>query len=142
MLGFSSDLKCFAVSTVYCPLKLSRWPVMGGPTAHPTGVTLASSDPPKSLNAPGGSLDCFLLREAREPGLEEGREWFLWLVGATSAVGGSERGSDRQSGPLHRIKSSGEVSYPAVGVVAESMVPLPRNLDTIDGQVGKGAAAR
>ena len=31
-----------------------NWPVMGGPTAHPTGVTLASDDPLKSLNAPGG----------------------------------------------------------------------------------------
>ena len=27
-----------------------------GPTAHPTGVTLALGDPPNSLNAPGGSL--------------------------------------------------------------------------------------
>ena len=34
-----------------------NWPVMGGPTAHPTGVTLALGDPPNSLNAPGGSLD-------------------------------------------------------------------------------------
>ena len=33
-----------------------NWPVMGGPIAHPTGVTLASDDPPKSLNAPGGTL--------------------------------------------------------------------------------------
>ena len=34
----------------------ANWPVMGGPTAHPTGVTLASGDPPNSLNAPGGAL--------------------------------------------------------------------------------------
>ena len=27
------------------------WPVMGGPTAHPTGVTLASGDPSNNLNA-------------------------------------------------------------------------------------------
>ena len=45
------------------------WPVMGGPTAHPTGVTLALGDPPRSLNAPGGSLDCFLPQEARGSGL-------------------------------------------------------------------------
>ena len=45
------------------------WPVMGEPTAHPTGVTLALGDPLRSLNAPGGSLDCFLPQEAREPGL-------------------------------------------------------------------------
>ena len=50
------------------PSKVS-WPVMGGPTAHPTGVTLALGDPPRSLNAPGGSLGYFLAREAREPAL-------------------------------------------------------------------------
>ena len=50
---------------------LSRvsWPVMGEPTAHSTGVTLALGDPPRSLNALGGNLDCFLLQEAQEPGL-------------------------------------------------------------------------
>ena len=37
-----------------------NWPVMGGPTAYPTGVTLASGDPPNSLNAPEGSPDCHL----------------------------------------------------------------------------------
>ena len=30
------------------------WPVMDRPTAHPTGVTLASGDPHSSLNAPEG----------------------------------------------------------------------------------------
>ena len=33
---------------------------MGGPTVHPTGVTLASGDPPSSLNVSEGSLDCRL----------------------------------------------------------------------------------
>ena len=37
---------------------------MAGPTAHPTGVTLASGDPPNSLNAHEGSFDHHLLREA------------------------------------------------------------------------------
>ena len=32
------------------PSRLS-WPVMGGPTAHPTGLTLASGDPSNSLTA-------------------------------------------------------------------------------------------
>ena len=50
------------------------WPVMGGPTVHPTGVTLASGDPPSSLNAPGWSLGCHHLREvAPELALLEGR---------------------------------------------------------------------
>ena len=39
-----------------------NWPVMGGPTAHPTGVTLASGDPPNSLNAPGGALIALICR--------------------------------------------------------------------------------
>ena len=44
------------------PLSLS-WPVMGGPTEHPTGVTLASGDPTISLNAPGWSPGCHHLLE-------------------------------------------------------------------------------
>ena len=32
------------------------WPVMGGPTAHPPGATLALGDPSRSLNASGESL--------------------------------------------------------------------------------------
>ena len=32
----------------------------GGPTAHPTGVTLASGDPYSSLNAPEGSFVAIL----------------------------------------------------------------------------------
>ena len=32
------------------PSKLS-WPVMGDPTAHPTGVTMTSGDPSNSLTA-------------------------------------------------------------------------------------------
>ena len=35
------------------PSRLS-WPVMGGPTVHPTGVTLASGDPSNSLTARWG----------------------------------------------------------------------------------------
>ena len=45
-----------------------NWPVMGGPTAHPTGVTLALGDPPNSLNAHGENLDYCLPRD-REFGL-------------------------------------------------------------------------
>ena len=39
------------------------WPVMDGPTAHPTGVTLALGDPPRNLNAPGGALAAFCRRK-------------------------------------------------------------------------------
>ena len=37
-----------------------NWPVMGGHTAHPAGVTLASGRPPNSLNAPEGSPGCHM----------------------------------------------------------------------------------
>ena len=37
------------------PSRLS-WPVMGGPTAHPTGVNLASGDPSNSLTVCWGEL--------------------------------------------------------------------------------------
>ena len=37
------------------PSRLS-WPVMGGPTVHPTGVTLASGDPSNSLTVCWGEL--------------------------------------------------------------------------------------
>ena len=47
-----------------------------------------------------------------------------------------------QSGPPHRIESSGETSYLVVGVEAENMGPLPRNPNTFNGQVGKEAVAR
>ena len=32
------------------------WPVMGGPTAHPTGVTLASDDPSSSRTGMLGGI--------------------------------------------------------------------------------------
>ena len=119
-----------------------RWPVMGGPSPHPTGFTLALGDPPKSLNAPGGSPGCFLPQEAREPGLLVGHEWFPGLVGATSAAAGRERGSNRRSDPLYCIGSSRETSCLAVGVEVENMGLLPRNRDITVCQVGKEAAVR
>ena len=82
MLSSAGNLQGFTVCTVHCPLELRHqienprqvteapvstrprmgmpsnvsWPVMGGPTAHPTGATLALGEPPKSLNASGESL--------------------------------------------------------------------------------------
>ena len=35
-----------------------------------------------------------------------------------------------QSGPLHRIGSSEEASFPTVGGAADNMALPPRNLDT------------
>ena len=99
---------------------------MGGPTAHPTGVTLALGDPPSSLNAPEGSFGCHLLQEvAPRLVLLEGREQYRSLAGTVSAVGLSEPGIGTQSALFRRIRSSKEVAYLAASEVAESMdLPL------------------
>ena len=55
---------------------------MGGATAHPTGATLASGDPPVSLNAIGGLESCHLLEVAPRLGLLE----LVWLVPALAAL--------------------------------------------------------
>ena len=94
---------------------------MGRPTAHPTGVTLASGDPPNSLNEHEGSFGRHLLWEAvPRPVLWEGRERYRALVGAASVEGLSEPGSVTQSVPLLHIKSRKEVAYPAAGEVTEN----------------------
>ena len=98
------------------------WPVMGGPTAHPTGVTLTSGDPPNSLNAHEGRFGRHLLREAvPRPVLWEDRERYRVFVGAASVGGLSEPGSVTQSVPLLHIESSEEVAYLVTGEEAENM---------------------
>ena len=69
------------------PSRLS-WPVMGGPTAHPTGVTLASGDPSNSLTVRWGWSGSRLL-EAAAPGfvLVVGRGHWRVLAGE-EGVGG------------------------------------------------------
>ena len=56
------------------PSRLS-WPLMGGPTVHPTGVTLASGDPSNSLIVRWGEFGSRPRAEVA-PGfvLEAGRE--------------------------------------------------------------------
>ena len=93
-----------------------NWPIMGGPTAHPTGVTLASDDLPSSLNAPGMSLGRHHPQEAaQELALLEGRTRYLALADAASAEGRNELGSGTQSGLLPHIGSNEEAVCPAVG---------------------------
>ena len=61
------------------PSRVNR-PVMDGPTAHPTGVTLAFGDPPSSLNAPGGgALAAFWCRK-----LENLSSW--WSMSGLSGL--------------------------------------------------------
>ena len=107
---------------------------MGGPTAHPTGVTLALGDPPNSLNTPGWSLGYL-----PEQGAQGFVPWvvlerFPGLVVATGTAAVYERDSDMRSGPPHRRGSIGEASYPAVCVDGESMGPLRCNQGMESGQ--------
>ena len=119
-----------------------NWLVMGGPTLHPTGVTLASNDPPKSLNAPGGNPGFLPMLEAQELGLWLGHGRFLGLAAVISVATRSGKGSDRQSAPPRCIGSSEEAFYLAVGVELENRGFLPHNRDTSGGQVGKVAVVR
>ena len=72
---------------------------MGGATAHPTGATLASGDPPVSLNAMGGLGSCH--SPVGAPTL--GRVEVSWLVPVLAGVAAvCEQGNGRRSVPLHR----------------------------------------
>ena len=97
------------------PSRLS-WPVMGGPTAHPTGVTLASGDPSNSLTVRWGELGSrslgaaapvFVLKVVR------GRWRVLAGEEGTGGLGGP--GSWIRSGLPLRRGSSVEVVDPSVG---------------------------
>ena len=97
------------------PSRLS-WPVMGGPTVHPTGVTLASGDSSNSLTVRWGELGSRSLGAAA-PGfvLEVVRGRWRMLAGEEGAGGLGGPGSWRRSGlPLHR-GSSVVVINPSVG---------------------------
>ena len=76
---------------------------MGGATAHPTGATLASGDPPVSLNAMGGLGSCHLLVGALTLGLVGA---FLLALASASVATACEQGSDKQSAPPHRRGST------------------------------------
>ena len=110
------------------------WPVMGGPTAHPTGATLALGDPPRSLNASGESLGYLLRRGA--PGFVPwvGLEPFPVPAAAASAAVMYGQGSDRQSDPPHHRGNTEEVSYLAAAVERENRVPLRHNQSMESGQ--------
>ena len=103
------------------------WPVMGGPTAHPTGATLALGDPPRSLNASGESLGYLLRRGA--PGFVPGvgLEQFPVPAAAASTAVMYGQGSDRRSDPPHHRGNTEEVSYLAAAVERENRVPLRHN---------------
>ena len=92
------------------------WPVMGGPTAHPTGATLALGDPPRSLNASGESLGYLPGREAQGFVPWVGLERFPGPAAAAGAAVRYGQGSDRRSDPPHHRGNIEEVSYLAAAV--------------------------
>ena len=99
------------------------WPEMGGPTAHPTGATLALGDPPKNINAPEKGRGYHLTRGA--PGFVP---WVgLWRslvpVAAACVLIWYGQGSDRRSGPPRRRGSTTEASYLTAAFGHESMTP-------------------
>ena len=94
------------------PSRLS-WPVMGGPTAHPTRVTLASGDPSNSLNARwnwGGSRPRW--RAAPVFVLEAGHGRWCVLVGGGGVEGLGVQDSWTRSGLLRRRGSNMEGGDP------------------------------
>ena len=110
------------------------WPEMGGPTAHPTGATLALGDPPKSLNVLGRGQGYHLLQGV--PGFAP---WVaFWLVPAPVAAAGAAtefgQGSGTQSGlPRHRGSTAGAFCLTAVSVPESMELLLPHSQNTEDG---------
>ena len=97
------------------PSRLS-WSVMGGPTAHPTGVTLASGDPSNGLTARWDwSGSCPLGVAASVFVLEAVRGRWCVLAGEGGVGGPDGQGSWTQSGPLLRRGSSAAVVDPSDG---------------------------
>ena len=97
------------------PSRLS-WQVMGGPTAHPPGVTLASGDPYNSLTACWGELGSRLLGAAAPVFvLEAVRGRWRVLAGEEGTGGPGGPGSWTQSGLPLRRGSSVAVVDPSVG---------------------------
>ena len=97
------------------PSRLS-WPVMGGPTTHPTGVILASGDPSNSLTARWGGLGS-RPRVVAAPVfvLEAVRGLWRALAGGEGAGELDELGNWRRSVLPLRRGSSAAVVDPSVG---------------------------
>ena len=116
------------------------WPEMVGPTAHPTGATLALGDPPNSLNAPGRGRGYHLLQGV--PGFVP---WVVpWRfpapVASASAAIGFGQGSGKQSDPPRRRGNTTVAFCPTAVLVHESRDPLLHTQSTGDGLGYMGAA--
>ena len=114
------------------------WPVMGGPTAHPTGATLALGDPPRSLNASGESLGYLPGQEAQGfvPGV--GLERFPGPAAAAGAAVMYGQGRGRRSDPPDHRGNIEEVSYLAAVVERGNKAPPRHNQSMESGPGGAG----
>ena len=113
------------------------WPKMSGPTAHPTGATLALGDPPKSLNAPGRGRGYHLLQGALGLVL-----WVaFWRVPAPVAAAIEfGQGSSMRSGPPRRRGSTAVAFCPTAVSVHESRELLLHTQNTEEGLCYMGVA--
>ena len=116
------------------------WQVMGGPTAHSTGVTLDSGDPSNSLTVRWGKFES-RPRADVAPGfvLEAGRELWCALVGGQGAGGLGGPDGWRRSAPLLHRRSNGKVVYPSVGV-ADGKTGVPQDIPDRGGERERGQA--
>ena len=114
------------------------WPVMGGPTAHPTGATLALGDPPRSLNASGESLGYLPGWKAQGFVPWMGLEQFPVPAVTAGVAAMCGQGSDRRSDPPHHRGNIEEVSYLAADMERGNRVPLRHNQSMESGQGGTG----
>ena len=107
-------------------------PVMGGPTAHPTGATLALGDTLRSLNASGESLGYLPGRGAQGFVPWVGLERFPRPAGASAMYG---QGSNRRSDPPHHRGNIEEASYLAAVVERGNRAP-PRHNQSMESGPG------
>ena len=99
---------------------------MGGATAHPTGATLASGDPPVSLNAMGWLESCHSPVGALILGLVGA----FWLVLASASVAAAcGQGNGRQSAPLRHRGSTLPAVCPVACPGACNMEDLPAYME-------------
>ena len=121
------------------PSRLS-WPVMGGPTAHPTGVTLASGDPSNSLTVRWGEFESRPRAEVAPVFvLKAGRECWRSLAGRGGAGGLDGLDSWRRNVLPLRRGSSGEVVYPSASVV-DGKRGVPQDIPGRGGERERGQA--
>ena len=107
------------------PSRLS-WPVMGGPTAHPTEVTLASGDPSNSLTASWGWSGSRPLGAAAPVFILEAVRGCWHVLAGKGGVGGpGGQGSWTQSGLLLCRGSRAAVFDPSDGGEGSRMT-VPR----------------